>query len=71
VQEVGELVQSIASEEADLDTELKVVENPRSGETLVDQFTVDTSRTKSELGWEPTRTVEETIRAVIRKRSSE
>jgi nucleoside-diphosphate-sugar epimerase len=71
VQTVGELVQSVASEEAGIDTEVRLVENPRSGETLVDQFTVDTSRTKSELGWEPTRTVEETIRSVIRKRSSE
>jgi nucleoside-diphosphate-sugar epimerase len=71
VQAVGELVQSIASQEAGIDTEVRLVENPRSGETLVDQFTVDTSRTKSELGWEPTRTVEETIRDVIQKRSRE
>ena len=71
VQAVGELVQSIASEEAGIDTEVRLVENPRSGETLVDEFAVDTSRTKSELGWEPTRTVEETIRSLIRKRSSE
>ncbi|WP_436903635.1 NAD-dependent epimerase/dehydratase family protein [Halovenus halobia] len=71
VQAVGELVQTIASEEADIDTEVRLVENPRSGETLVDQFTVDTSRTKSELDWEPTRTVEETIRTLIRERSSE
>ena len=71
VQVVGELVQSIASEEAGINTEVRLVENPRSGETLIDQFTVDTSRTKSELGWEPTRTVEETIRSLIRERSSE
>lgn len=71
VQAVAELVQAIASEEGEIDTEVKLVKNPRSGETLVDEFTVDTSRTKSELGWEPTRTVEETIRTLIRKRSSE
>lgn len=71
VQSVGELVQTIASEEADIETEVKLVENPRSGETLVDQFTVDTSRTKAELGWEPTHGVEETIRTLIRKRNSE
>ncbi|WP_436903787.1 NAD-dependent epimerase/dehydratase family protein [Halovenus halobia] len=71
VQAVGELVQWIAKEEANIETEVKLVENPRSAETLVDQFTVDTSRTRSELGWEPTRTVEETIRDLIRKRSNE
>ncbi|WP_336326789.1 NAD-dependent epimerase/dehydratase family protein [Halovenus sp. HT40] len=69
VQTVAELVQTIASEEASIDTDVSLVENPRSGETLVDQFTVDTSRTRSELGWEPAHTVEETIRELIRARS--
>ncbi|MXR51715.1 NAD-dependent epimerase/dehydratase family protein [Halovenus sp. WSH3] len=71
VQTVAELVRRIASEEADIDTEVSLVENPRSGETLVDQFAVDTSRTRSELGWEPEHTVEETVRELVRERSGE
>lgn len=70
VRTVAELVQAIASEEANIDTDVELVENPR-GETLVDEFAVDTSRTQSDLGWEPERTVEETIRGLIRERSDE
>jgi len=62
VERVAELVQSIAAEEAGLDVDVELVENPRSGETMADEFSVDTSRTGEQLGWEPTRTVEESIR---------
>jgi UDP-glucose 4-epimerase len=71
VQTVAELVQEIAHEEAGIDTDVTLVENPRSAETLVDEFGVDTSRTRAELGWEPTRTVEETVRELIRQRSTD
>lgn len=71
VHTVAELVQEIAEEEAGIETEVSLVENPRSGETLIDKFTVDTTRAQSELGWEPTRTIEETVRDLIKERSSD
>ena len=65
VMTVAEMVQRIADEEAGLSPDVGLVENPRSGETMVEQFSVDTSKTREELGWEPTRSVEATIRQQI------
>jgi len=65
VRAVAETVRSIAREEAGLDPPVELVENPRSGETLVDRFDVDTSRTHAELGWAPTHSVEETIQSLV------
>ena len=70
VMTVAELVQSIAAE-AGVETAVTLVENPRSAETLVDEFTVDTTRAREELGWQPTRTVEETVREQIRARRTD
>ena len=70
VMRVAEMVQAIASEEADVDVDIELVENPRAGdETLVDEFGVDTSRANEILGWEPEYTVEESIRELIRSRA--
>ena len=70
VMTVAELVQSIAAE-AGVETAVTLVENPRSGETLVDEFTVDTTRAREELGWQPTRTVKATVREQIRARCTD
>jgi UDP-glucose 4-epimerase len=70
VMTVAELVQSIAAE-AGVETAVTLVENPRSGETLVDEFTVDTTRAQEELGWQPTRTVKQTVREQIRARRTD
>ena len=60
VMTIAEHVQTIA-ERVDLETSVELVDNPRSGETMVEQFSVDTTKTHSELSWEPTRTIEDTI----------
>jgi nucleoside-diphosphate-sugar epimerase len=60
VRTVAERVKS-AAEKNGLETTVKLVENPRSGETMVEQFDVDTSKTQAELDWEPTWSIEETI----------
>ncbi|MGZ0745973.1 NAD-dependent epimerase/dehydratase family protein [Haloparvum sp. AD34] len=65
VTEVAEIVQRLASEVANEDVDIELRENPRSGETLVDEFGVDTSRTEAELGWGPERTVEESVRSLL------
>lgn len=67
--EVGEIVAKIASEEAGIEKEVVLVENPRSSETLVSDFTVDTSKAHEELGWEVRHTVEESVRELIRKKA--
>jgi UDP-glucose 4-epimerase len=68
VMEVAELVRDLAAEERGVDAEVTLVENPRAAETLVEDFTVDTSRARSELGWEPTHTVEESVRELLGQR---
>ncbi|MFC6723315.1 NAD-dependent epimerase/dehydratase family protein [Halobium palmae] len=71
VHEVATLVQRIAREEADRDVDVELVENPRGNETLVEDFTVDTTRTREELGWEPTHSVEESVRKLLRAKAEE
>ena len=71
VETVAELVQSVAAEEADRETEITPVENPRGNETLVEDFAVDTSRTRDQLGWQPTRTIEESVRRLVRRRAGD
>ncbi|MFB6202615.1 MAG: NAD-dependent epimerase/dehydratase family protein [Halorhabdus sp.] len=66
VEAVAEQVQAIAAEERDEHVDVQLVENPRGDdETLVEDFTVDTSKSQSVLGWEPTHTVEESIRRLL------
>lgn len=69
VLEIAELVRDIAREEAGLEPDIELVENPRSAETLVENFPVDTGETRSSLGWETTRTVEDSIRQLVRERA--
>ncbi|WP_231188727.1 NAD(P)-dependent oxidoreductase [Haladaptatus sp. DYF46] len=59
--EIAELVQSIAANEAGRD-----VENPRSDETFVESFDVDTARARHELGWRPERSVAKSVRSLLR-----
>ena len=66
VMAVAETVRRLAREERDLDPEVRLVENPREGETLVEEFGVDTSRIRADLGWEPRESVETTIRGLLR-----
>ncbi|PSP95993.1 oxidoreductase [Halobacteriales archaeon QS_4_62_28] len=52
VEAVAELVCDIAAEEADIEADVALVENPRGDdETLVDSFTVDTTAARQRLGW--------------------
>ena len=67
VRSVAETVREIAREERGLDPEVKLVENPRGGETLVDQFPVDTTAARERLDWEPRESVEDSIRTLLRE----
>ena len=68
VMEVAEKVQSIAAD-LGIETDVDLVENPRGNETLVSEFGVDTTKAKTDLGWEPTHTVDATIRELLEKRT--
>jgi UDP-glucose 4-epimerase len=65
VMEMAELVAEIAREKRGVEPPVELVENPRGNETLVKDFSVDTSRTREILGWEPRETVAETVRSLL------
>lgn len=69
VMTVAERVQEIAREERGIDVDIELVENPRSAETLVDTFTVDTTAARDRLGWQPERTVVDAVRGQLRQES--
>lgn len=64
VMEVAKTVQTLASDELEVDVAVELVENPRSGETFVDEFSVDTSAATETLGWEVRYTIEESVRGL-------
>jgi UDP-glucose 4-epimerase len=68
VMELAQTVRDIAATDYDTEVEVTLVENPRAAETLVEDFTVDTSRAQTKLGWEPTHTVEDSIRTLLERR---
>jgi len=65
VMAVARTVRELAAEIAGIDVGIELVENPRSGETLVEEFAVDTGRARADLGWEPTHTVRESVRDLL------
>jgi len=66
VMTIAETVRRLALEEFDREVDISLVDNPRSGETLVEDFSVDTSKTHNRLGWQPEHKVAESIRTLLR-----
>jgi UDP-glucose 4-epimerase len=64
---VAETVAALAEEELGIQTDVSLVENPREGEATAQEFTIDTSSVHEDLGWEPSRTLEESIRNLLQK----
>lgn len=62
VMEVARLVARIAKEQRGIDVDVQLVDNPRPGETTVESFGVDTTKASEDLGWEPTHSIEDTVR---------
>ncbi len=67
VMDVARTVAALADEELGVDPDVTLVENPRADETMVEEFSVDTSRIHDDLGWEPSHTVEDSIRELLRR----
>lgn len=62
VMTVAEIVREAASEELGTEVDVELVDNPRAGETMVTEFSVDISKAQEVLGWEPVESVEECVR---------
>jgi len=65
VMEVAEIVREAASAERGIDVDVELVENPRSAETMVEEFGVDISAAEERLGWEPRESVSESVRHLL------
>jgi UDP-glucose 4-epimerase len=66
---IAERVKELAREELGREVDIQLVDNPRSGETLVEDFAVDTTKAREQLGWEPEHTVDASVRELLRKRA--
>lgn len=66
VMRIAEAVRDIVAAERDLEIDIELVENPRAGETLVEEFRVDTSKVQEQLGWEVRVTVADSIQELLR-----
>jgi UDP-glucose 4-epimerase len=65
VMRIAETVRDVAAAERDLNVNIKLVENPRTGETMVEEFSVDTSKAREQLGWGVRAVVEDSIRELL------
>ena len=61
VMEAAEIVREVSREVRGIDVDVELVENPRSGETMVEDFGVDISAAGERLGWIP----EESVRGAV------
>ena len=68
VMEVAEIVREAALEERGINVDVELVENPRSGETMVEEFGVDTSKAKNKLRWRCFQTVSDSVRGLLRQK---
>jgi UDP-glucose 4-epimerase len=66
VMRVAEIVQEAVREERGSDVDVKLVENPRSAETMVEEFGVDTSAVRDVLNWKLQERVEDSVRNLLR-----
>lgn len=64
---VAEIVRDAAEDELETTADVELVENPRSAETMVEQFSVDISAAYDQLGWEPTESVHESVRRLLKR----
>lgn len=62
---VAEIVQQAMEAVCGTTVAVDLVENPRSDETMVEEFSVDISAAKTALGWEPDESIRESVRQLI------
>jgi nucleoside-diphosphate-sugar epimerase len=64
VMTIAELVQATCADLGGPEVDIELRPNPRD-ETLVEEFSVDTERTRAALGWTPEESVEATVRELL------
>lgn len=65
VMSIAEIVRAKAAEEFGIDVQIELVENPRSDETMVEEFSVDTSKARETLGWTPQKDLRESVSKLL------
>ena len=65
IQTVAEIVRSTAEAELQTEVSVELIENPRSGETMVEEFSVDASKADEILGWKPVESIEDSVRRLF------
>ncbi|WP_227356302.1 NAD-dependent epimerase/dehydratase family protein [Haladaptatus salinisoli] len=66
--DIAHLVRQTVAEEADVDVDVQLVDNPRGNETLVEEFSVDTSKARTELDWTADEEIEDSVRELVRRK---
>ncbi len=66
VMAVAEIVQEVTEVERGSTVAVDLVENPRSDETMVEEFSVDISDANTVLGWEPTESIRDSVRRLMK-----
>jgi len=69
VMRVAESVREIATEERGIEIDIQLVENPRMGETMVEEFSVDISDARGVIGWKVQESIVSTVREGIDENS--
>ncbi|EMA72081.1 NAD-dependent epimerase/dehydratase family protein [Halorubrum distributum] len=62
---VADTVREVALEERGIDVDVELVENPRDGETMVEEFGVDISAASNELNWIPQESINESVQQLL------
>jgi len=65
VMRAAEIVREVAREERGIEVDVQLVENPRSAETMVEEFGVDISEAEARLGWKRSESVSESIQRLL------
>lgn len=65
VMALAEIVRGVAADVRGISIDIELVENPRAGETMVEQFSVDISAARDQLDWEPIKSVQESVRRLL------
>ncbi|WP_049972854.1 NAD-dependent epimerase/dehydratase family protein [Haladaptatus cibarius] len=71
VLELAKLVQRTVETETGTEPAIELVANPRDNETLTDDLEVDITTSKSELGWEPTHSIQASVRRLVRQKTEQ
>jgi UDP-glucose 4-epimerase len=62
---VAETVRDVAEETLGTEIDVKLVENPRSAEAMVEEFSVDTSKARETLDWAPTQSIRGSVQRLL------